>query len=177
MRSIETREIVEKKEKRRARLISALLLLILVGSTAGYAFLSNTATNTSTPAEQNPNGQWSASFEGQDLLFSSSPNSTKDIQAPYITINQYAGKPLYIVSDSEAISNEIASTLGRYTSRVQKACYLNCKEDLPEKDCTENLIIWNQSEDNKIYQQDSCIFIDGDLRAVDAFLYKVFDIK
>ncbi|MBX4196842.1 hypothetical protein KW805_04605 [Candidatus Pacearchaeota archaeon] len=176
MRSIETTELKEERQKKKARLISALLLLMLLGSVAGYAFLSqgDTAAPAAPPAQ---NGQFTTDYQGTQLAFTSPPSSVTAIQAPYVTINQYAGKPLYIVSDSEAITYEISSTLGRYVARWQPACYGNCTEDLPSKDCTENLIVWNQSDENKISQQDSCVFIDGDIRAVDAFLYKVFGIQ
>ena len=73
--------------------------------------------------------------------------------------------------------DEISLSLGRYTGRIQEACYGKCDKDLPEKDCTQNLIVWKDSAENKVYSQGKCVFIEGDLRAVDAFLYKIFELN
>ena len=67
----------------------------------------------------------------------------------------------------------ITNNLGRYASRIQEACYGECERDFPEKDCSENLIVFKEMEERKIYQEEKCIFIEGDLLSVDAFLYKI----
>ena len=93
----------------------------------------------------------------------------------YVDFNNYAGSTVYVVSENQAVFFEISATMGRFL-RVQEACYGPCEEDLPEKNCTDNLIIWQDSPENKVYQEENCVFIDGDMRTVDAFLYDLFGL-
>ena len=60
-----------------------------------------------------------------------------------------------------------------YSYRIQDACYGECERDLPEKSCEEKIIVFRESQEKQIYQEGNCIFIDGDLSSVDAFLYKI----
>ena len=91
-------------------------------------------------------------------------------------IRDYYQQPVYVSSNSTEIANEIMSNVGPYTERIQQACYGNCTTDFPEKNCNENLIVWTPSDTNRVYQKDKCVFIDGDIKAVDAFLYRIFGI-
>lgn len=173
MRKIQTPEEIEKKRKTKTALIGFFMLFILVLSTLGYALLSSGGQPSNQ--EQNPSSN-SLNFQNRILYFSYPYDDVKQIPLETtVKIQNYVGKPLYISSSSNTqISNEILSTLGQYTSRTQEACYGPCELDLPEKDCSENMIIWKDSLETRVYQQESCIFIDGDLRAVDAFLYSLF---
>jgi hypothetical protein len=183
MRPISSKEELEKKKKRKTFLISFLMFLILVIGTAGYAFLSST-DNPSTDGEYKEgearfNGnRWVLAIDGKDFYFLNSPESTGNVSVVVSSsLADYNGLPMYIVSDNNAVSSEIALTLGTYASRVQGACYGPCDKDLPEKDCSENLIIWKDNSENKVYQKQNCVFIEGDTIAVDAFLYHVLGIK
>ncbi|MBI2451825.1 hypothetical protein HYV50_01965 [Candidatus Pacearchaeota archaeon] len=188
IRKIGTEKELEQKKQRMTIAIGLFMLGILVLGTAGFAFLSalsnNPNQNVNDNKNQNAEGQvrnvgnkWELIYQGQPYYFSNSPDSVKNISVEIsFTSFDYSGKQFYIVSDNDAITSEIASTLGRYSSKIQKACYGPCSEDLPEKDCNETLIVWKDSSENKIYQQDSCVFIEGDMRAADAFLYRLFGI-
>ena len=87
----------------------------------------------------------------------------------------YSGTILYIDSANQGILQELASTLTGLPSRIQEACYEKCEKNLPEKSCTDNLIVWIESSENKVYQKDNCIFIEGDISSADAFIYKFFN--
>ena len=182
MRRIETAKETAIRQKRKAKIISFFMLIILVGSIAGFAFLSNPednsqTTNGDTNGEkvQNIGSQWVIKFNGENIILNYGPEDVKNIDVSILyDLNGFYGKDLYIASNNTGITSEIASTLGRYVSKTQRACYLKCEEDLPEKDCTENLIVYIENKENRVYQQDNCIFIEGDLRAADAFLYKIF---
>lgn len=175
MRKIESAEEIEKKVKKRARLFAILMLIILVGSTAGYAFFSNIGDSNVQPKTDNQ-GRWEHTFNGQKLYLSNSPSSVENVDVKVsMTINDYAGKTLYIASENTGIVTEISSTLGLFTSRTQLACYGKCEKNLPEENCTENLIVWKSSAENKVYQSDKCVFIEGDMRAADAFLYTILE--
>ena len=181
IKRIESEEEREKRRKRKNRIFIILMLLILVGSSAGFAFLSKPGSNSNQ--QQNTNvtnvgGSYALNYGTDTLYFSYPPDSTKDIKVDInYGINDYHTSPLYVVSDNDGVFSEIASTLGKYSQRAQPACYGKCDKNLPEKNCTENLIVWNESAQQRIYQEEKCVFITGDLRAVDAFLYKVFNIK
>jgi hypothetical protein len=183
MRRIISEQEKEKKRQRNTFVVSMILLAILVFSTIGYGFLAKTENNvqgndnTDGKGVRNVGDRWVLTSNGQELYFSNSPESVQNISVPlFLTWNDFSGVPLYISSDNEAIKTEVAYTLGRFASRVQEACYGPCEKDLPEKDCTENLIVWRDSLESKIYQEKKCVFIEGDLRTVDAFLYKMFGI-
>jgi hypothetical protein len=182
MRKINSAGDIESRRKRNTLILSIFMLAILVGGTAGYAFITssrgNDQANIDAGGARQIGNRWVVSVEGIDISFANSPESVQDIPVNTLaTVENYRGSSIYIVSDSSAVNAEIATTLGTYASRVQKACYGPCEEDLPEKDCSENLIIWKDGQDNHVYQEDGCVFIEGDLRAVDAFLFKTLGIQ
>jgi len=183
MRKIGSEKNAEEKRKRNTLFLSIFMLIILVGGTAGYAFISNPHSGgVSGDPKENASGRfvgnrWVMSVDGIEMSFAYSPESVSDVPVEAtLSTTTFRGLSLYIESNNNAISSEIASVLSHYASRVQKACYGPCEEDLPEKDCSENLIIWRDSPQNKVYREDNCIFIEGDLKAVDAFLYRTLGV-
>jgi len=106
---------------------------------------------------------------------SNSQESVANIQVKSSkSIADYAGKVIYLDSDSSLVANEIKSTLGLYSSRIQPACFGSCEKNLPELNCSDNLIVWNSSKIDNIYQEDECVFIEGDIKTLDAFIYHTF---
>ena len=181
MKKIETEEDRERRNKKNKTIIGLILIVLMVGSTAGYAislFGGNKEEKTSSN-QPTFNGQyWVINYGGKELAFSYSPEEVKQVPINIaFRIGDYQNVPVFIASDSEEIDREIAGIIGLYAERVQKACYGPCNEsELPEKDCSSNLIVWNISEENNVYQQNRCVFIEGDIKAVDAFLYKILNI-
>jgi hypothetical protein len=176
MQRIETQAQKEARERRKAKYISYFLLTIMVISTAGYALLSYTSTDT--PSSQNNDsgsfGKHPLSVSGQTVYLTFSREGTKNISVEgNITLRDYLGNTLYIASDSSALQYELANTLGKFVSRMQDACYGNCTKNLPEKNCTDNLIVIKESQEQSVSQENRCIFIKGDLQSIDAFLYKI----
>ncbi|MEK6893164.1 MAG: hypothetical protein AABX07_03080 [Nanoarchaeota archaeon] len=183
MRRIETQEEKEKRQKRRTRVFGMIMLLIMVISTIGYAFItfqedSNGSKKSAGQAQaQNFDSRWILDYNGQQMALSSSKESLANIStAIFLDINNYAGNPVYIDSgNSSIILYELASNLESYASKVLPACYGVCDLNLPEKNCSSFLIVYEKANENKVYQQENCVFIEGDVRAADAFLYKIFD--
>jgi len=182
MRNIRTQEEIDKSKKIRGRILAGFMLLLLLGSVAGFAFLSspgnggnvNPQLNTGSGRAYNVGHSWALNFNGQEIYFRYSDEEVKEIDVQvFLGLGDYYGKTLYIDSENREVYNEIVGTLGQLALRVQEACYGECNRDLPIKDCNENLIIYRNGE-NKAYQNQSCVIIDGDLMAVDAFLYKMF---
>ena len=124
---------------------------------------------------QDVNGKWVLDINGQKIYITNSKNDVENISVNVgTTARDFSGKTVYISSDSPLAYNELAYPLSAYASRIQEACYGKCDKNLPEKNCTDSLIVFRQNETGKISQSNNCIFIDGNLREVDAFIYKLF---
>ena len=175
MDRIRSREELEKSKKKKVFWVSVIMLGLLVTSTAGFAFLSggsfgssggavNTGTDSGNPSNQN--------IDYGDVL-DIDENITSipvDIEN---TLYSYSGVNLYIASDDDEALGLIGSALSGYASKISIGCYGACEEDLPEKICSDDLIVYRESNVSRIYQNQSCIFIEGDLDSVRAFVYKL----
>lgn len=162
------------------------MLLILVASTAGYAFFSSpTQDNPTTKTTEGDivfqGNQWIVTHNGRNFYFANSPESETIRQIPVETsvqLTNYFGKTLYIDSENSAVLQEIGLAFQGYAQKIQEACYGSCPDrDIPEKTCEDNMIVWKDSIENKVYQEENCIFIEGDMEAVDAFLFKILGIN
>ena len=181
IRRLQTKEELDRKKKRNNKILSLTMLSILLFSTIGYAFFINPDSSSSN-SNQGQNSDSTQSdkinfqYQGTQFVLISTLNQIKDIPID-ITIGpeSYISQPIYIDIKNEGVLKEITLNLGKISSTIQKACYGKCEENLPEKDCTSNLIVWNQSIDKKVYQKDKCIFIEGDITVADAFIYKLFN--
>ena len=172
-----TAEELQARDLYRKRWLSAFMLLLLVGGSAGYAFLSSPGSDGSAPENVPPDEGYTFTVGSEQLTLRIAPSELGEVNFSLNgTLPNYSAKTLYLDAESDAITSEIASSLGRYASRVQPACYGSCERDVPEVTCSENVIIWTPAEQNSISQQGNCVFIRGDLRAVDAFLYRAFGI-
>ena len=182
MRKLGSDRESKDKNKRNTMIMSGVMLFLLLISTAGYAIVSSSQNSESSEENYegvvNAGNYWTFEHNGQNIYLRNSPDEVRNISVligPQVSVPTYSSSVLYIASENEGVYTEVASSLGRFSQRVQRACYSNCSKDLPEKSCASNLIVWNESSYNLVRQEENCIFIDGDLRAVDAFLYKVFN--
>ncbi|MEK6926826.1 MAG: hypothetical protein AABX11_00185 [Nanoarchaeota archaeon] len=188
MRSIagkEEKAIEEAKRGRRNKIVGLFLLLIMVVSSIGYAFLSGdeqasgSGNQDGTLYEQN--GMWIGSFGQNQVAFSSSPESVKNVSVDVnVTLNDYYQEPLYYVDESNGIYSELSYSLLPFLLRIQPACLNNCTIDAPIKNCSglDNIIVWDKTKtENKVYQNDNCVIMEGDIKAVDAFLYYLFGLN
>ena len=180
MRKIKTQGELEKKNKRNIAIMSILMLFLLVVSSIGFAFISGPGLGSNEQDVQNqedisPYDKISFQYQGVNINLLSSYKDIENISVDNsVSTAPYLGNILYVDAKNIGILQEISSTLGRFSSRVQEVCYGNCKENWPEKNCTENLIVWKESSENKVYKEENCVFIEGDIRAADAFIYKLF---
>jgi len=184
MRRLETEFDRESRQKRNKLILGIILIIVMFGSTLGYAFslFGENSGSGETPQNLNElhyNGQsWIVERDGRILSFRSGLDEVKDIQIPAVSLSDYQNQPLYIASDNDLVMQEIASVMQGYASRVQRACYLSCNDsELPEKDCSSNLIVWKASEANAVTKDGKCIFIEGDAGAADAFLYRLLGMS
>jgi hypothetical protein len=182
MKKLESPNDIKRSERNKKIIVGFVLIFLMVFSTIGFA-LSGIGGGSygESSSEQGKyfNGQyWVYPFGSSELYFT---NDLEEISFDSLdfemSFSDYSGRNLYVDSESEAVINEISLSLGRFAGRVQKACYKECEKDLPEKDCTENIIVWKQTGINQVTQEGQCIFIDGDLELVDAFLYRIFGLN
>ena len=182
MRKIGTDNQIEKRKKSTLA-IGIFILVLMVLSTLGYAFIygpgfSSQQDNPQSSEPTNVGGKWAVNFEGQTFYFTHSKDEVSEIEvSSTANLNDYVNTQLYVDSTNQAVNSELAAVLARYSSRIQRACYGSCEEDIPEKDCTTNLIVWKDAAESKVYQEQNCVFIEGDLRAVDAFLYHLLGMQ
>ncbi len=184
MRAVGTGDENAEKRKRHAQIFSIGLLVILTVSSLGYAFLSNvnlgnssgsSSSGTGSQVQDLGSGQWALQEGSQQILLTTSPDEAKNITFDvHPSLSLLAGQEIYI-SASQDIATELQGALSPYASKIQQACYGSCNLDLPEKDCNSTMIVWQNNADQKIYQKGKCYFIDGDKRAVDAFVYSLFN--
>ena len=181
MRKIMSGEEIAAKEKKRNVVISIILLGIMLLSTAGFAFIYNfdSAKSVQGGKVQSYGDRWAVDIGGNTVTFTISPDEALNgTTMGFISnLNQFYNMPLYVDTDNDAVYSEIGSSLGLYAARVQHGCYSDCSDsEWPEKDCTNNLIVFRENVSKSITQNQSCVFIDGDMGSVDAFLYKTLGL-
>ena len=157
------------------------MVVSLAGGALVYSSDSSNKENTILKEGkiQSMGDRWVTLFGGATFNFAYNPEGAFNVTTLNFIADasKYAGKPLYIDADSEVIYNEIALNLGQMSERFQHACYSNCENSTwAEKDCTDNLVVFRPGNENIISQNESCIFIEGDMRAVDSFLYREIGI-
>jgi hypothetical protein len=151
MRSIGTSEQDELRKQRTVRNFSIFLLVILVLSSVGYAFISSPSdstatTSTTTTGVRQLGDRWVFGPPGGEIALSYGPEDTRNISVNVaMSLEDYVGEPLFLDIPNSAVLNEIGGVLQTYPSRIQEACYGSCERDLPEKDCSNNLISWKES--------------------------------
>jgi len=182
MRKFESKEEIERRRNRNIRIMSGLMLFVMVVSTFafGYSFfVEHDKENNANRQIEQIGEEWVVKYGDNYLRFQSSPyefnNASTNISINInFDINDYYGKVVYVASDNKGSMYEIWQNLGKYTERMQEVCYGNCSENLPEKNCSDLLIVFRESDKRKVYQDENCVFIEGDLKAVDAFLWRIF---
>jgi len=182
---IKTKKEVSKEKKKNQLIVGFLLVVLMVLSTLGFSFLSSDSTSSSVKIQENgleftrQGYYWTTNLQSQEYYFQYLPSQVSNIQIEgSYSIQDYSNKELYFINSNEATS-QILVNLGRYTSRYQEACLdgFPCESNNPLKTCEDNLIIFEQGNETKIYKEDNCVYLVGDsLRASDALIYKLLNI-
>ncbi|MCK4649927.1 hypothetical protein KAT36_01715 [Candidatus Pacearchaeota archaeon] len=149
-------------------------------------------------------GLWKVEIAGGIFGFQYLPSEVDDIDVNLTKeLGEYSGEVLYFVNPNEGVG-EVLNNLGRYILRYQESCLQQdsgesrvggrgsddlgnltskgseyvCEGDLPVKDCSSNLIIFESGNETRVYGDGGCVHIVGDsIRGVDAFLYEVLNVK
>ena len=184
---IRARRESKKKQRMNQIIVGGILVLVMLMSVLGYAFQGG-SDGSSEEIEYNgfkfveQDGYWFTNFEDRELIFLYNPLEIDEKGIGLKTFENYESKPLYIYSENTPALGEIYRNLEGIYQRIQFACPegKECEEDVPEKSCENNFIIIKISQENKIVQENNCVFIEGveeDLAKLsDEFLFEIFSI-
>ncbi len=184
MRRIQTKQAKYRKEKRNQIILGIILVILLLGSIIGYSVSSALNSNNSGVSVEeykglefvNSQGYWILSLQEQEFYFSYLPQEVENVSVlGEYELQEYLEKPLYFVDSDAYVQQEVLLNLDRYVQRYQDACLNNTNCEGPIKTCEDNLIVYSEG-DNKVFKQENCVYIQGDLKAVDAYLYKLLGI-
>lgn len=185
MRKLKTKADLEKKQKKNQLILGIILISLLTLSTAGYSIMNNVTEQNSITSEKGvdfyyQNGLWITDFSDYQFGFQNLPSEVEGVQiSTNLTLGNYQGLPVYFVNSNQGTS-EILNNIGRFVLRYQNACLegQNCTENLPSKDCSSNVFIFEASNETKVVQEGNCIYIYGSsINGADAFLYKILGIS
>ncbi|MAG02653.1 hypothetical protein CMI42_04920 [Candidatus Pacearchaeota archaeon] len=188
------RKILSESEKARKRrsgqlVIGVVLIILMLFSSVGYAFLNN--TDSTSVNRVNYNGldfssdgyYWYFEKYDKEFITSYNPQDLEDEGISFSSsfdITDYDGAVVYYVGEMNEGIVEIDSNLNSYLLRSSRACIGECEEDLPIKGCVDNLIVFEESDNERIYQRDKCVFIaskvQNRLKYADAFLFDALGI-
>jgi hypothetical protein len=195
MKKLMTRAERAKINRRNQFLVGVVLIVLMIISTLGYALMGGSSSTEENQRidyngirfQQN-SGVWIFEIGNQVFGTRYNPKEVEDIEVPItMTLQSYVNQPLYYVEGIGEPVYEIAGNLNeRYVLRLQEACLEETNntrcQDLPMKDCgVDNVIVIQESDDERIYQEENCVFIRASLanqtRYADAFLFKILGIK
>lgn len=193
MRKIETKEKIERRSLITKLIVGVILIGLLVISTAGYAFFNQDGSSSQRVKYNGlnfnlmENGYWEFNIQDQVFDVSYNPLETESINADFdLSLNEIYNKPLFFVSVNPSASQEVIQNLGRYVLRYQEVCFegIPCEDNtLPVKDCSENIIIFKESnlENTSITRDNNCVVIDASYNdqiiAADRLVFKVLEIQ
>jgi hypothetical protein len=194
IRKLQSKDELEKRDHRNKVIMSAVLGLIMLLSTAGYFVMDFSSQKANSIKYNNIefkqiDGYWQFSLNGQSFSVVYNPLETENISAG-ITSNfySYANQPLYFsaepIEEIPGATQEILRNIESLTLRNNYACLDdNCSQDYAIKDCAlDNVIIYQESKNNqtKITQEGKCVrilYASGEAeRASDAFLFKILGV-
>ncbi len=172
----------ENKEVRNRRIGGIVIIVLLVLSTLGFAlsivkFGGDSSTGETTQGFTRNGIYWMYTAGSQSYYFTYHPTELNLSFTSNKTLIDLAGKKVYIDSNIRGSLQEVSNSLGSYLGGLNEACYGPCERDLPEKDCSSDMLVLRENSIESIREKDGCIFIDGNLKTVDSFLYRMLGIN
>ncbi len=201
MKKIMTKEEKDAKDTKNKRILALIIGVVMLFSTASYAFFSfNGNTNSNQALEKmsiagidfmkDDYGYWNFNISTMSFQTRYNPQETTNISMKINkTLSDFYNKMLYFgidkLEDAAPDGNaEIVKNMGKYLTNSQFSCINeNCSEDYPIKSCAENnVIIFKKSEVSSVsFDSNGCILIqyytDDEMRGADAFLYGILGFK
>ena len=184
MKRLLSKEEIEAKETRNKTILSIILVLLLVFSSVGYAFYQSSSTKKEKVEYKDiefakeSDGLWHFFIGESEFATYYNPLETENMSSDIsLNFNDYYQKKVYF-SQSSILegADEISRNLGRF-AYFQYACLGECEENFPEKNCSDNIIIIQESSENLIKQEENCIYImtsqENVIKASDKFLFSI----
>ena len=192
MQKILSVEEKDRKTKIRQFVVGILLISLMLFSTLGFAFSNANQDTTSNRVIYNgiefskDIDYWRFTSNGYEFLTRYNPQEILPLaQSQTSLLSDYTNEPLYFSGEDGEHFIELERNLRGRVLRISKACIdTTCEEDLPIKNCvTDSVIIYKNatnSEEEKIYQEEKCIFIVAQTKNqahyADAVLFKMLGI-
>ena len=189
MKRLISKQEKEKREKKNQTIIGLVLVFIMVSSVIGFGLMYGPGGNADDVENEKivyngfeftyVNGFWTIG----EFAFRYNPQEAPDIGENLTDGTYYVGLPLYIYSESLEAEREISVNLMNIAERIQQACpeEKQCSEDIPIKNCENNFIILKESENERIFQIDKCVYIEGGqenlAKLADSFLFKILGVR
>jgi hypothetical protein len=97
-----------------------------------------------------------------------------------VDLGKYYNEAVYFVNPGIS-SGPIFSNLGGYFLRYQEACLEGTEclnEGLPVKNCSDNIFVFEESGEESIEIDESCVYVRGSgARVGEAFVYEALNIN
>lgn len=193
MKKIQTREEIEKRNKRNQLIIGIILVGLMLLSTGGYAIMSNEGSSSSGFIKYkgikfyNDGGYWKFIYNNNQFITQYNPKETENISVnTNIDLSKYSNSIVYFVTETGEPNNEIYRNIAAFILKQNGACLngINCSANVPVKDCgNDNIIIVKEpleNEKEEVIQDRNCVFIkanyENQTKFADAFLFKLLGI-
>lgn len=186
MRRIVSRHKSEKLRRRNQWIIGFILIFLMFASVLGFAFQGghggNVQEGNGDGTNQNIVNYNGFQFENINgfwvwgsFAFANNPNQVEGITSSESrTADDYRDKILYVDSDSVGAESEIIVNLGQIVESIESV-------DDSFRNCEENILIIESSDQESITQENNCVFIRGSgeslIRMTDHFLFRVLGVK
>jgi hypothetical protein len=199
MRRLKSKKEEAQKRKRNQIIIGVILVVVMFGSVFGLATMNFDNQENGNEIDYNGNEfvnqgtYWYLTMGGREFVFQYNPYQIEEsfnlTTEGLKYLNSYSGAPLYVNSfDNVNAEGEIFRAFNGVALRIQRACLdnngtvdENCPAELPLKDCSSNFIIIQEGEEEIIYQEDNCVFIQGStenlIKLADDYLFRIMGIK
>ncbi|HRZ85691.1 MAG TPA: hypothetical protein P5277_02825 [Candidatus Paceibacterota bacterium] len=190
MRKIDSRENQERKSREKQLIVGIILIVLLIISTIGFAFMSD-EEKSNNQKTVNYNGvkfinngdNWFAQIKGYTIQTKYNPQETENLSIKISSsINDFYKKPFYYTPSLSNGNYEILKNLNQFVERNQEACLSgeNCT-GLVKKTCSDNFIIFKESNLSLVYKSNNCIYIEGPnedhVKLADGVLFKILGIQ
>jgi hypothetical protein len=182
----------QKKAKKNQLIIGLALVGLMIVSTFGIIVNSfgddeeSQEINYQGYVFEQSNGFYILSLGQNQFYFKSNPLELKDLEYDQNytkLISNYLSSPIYLDSIDQVAYAELYQNLINFAQKIQPGCIdeETCQnQNYPIKTCEDNLIIIRIAENNNIYQEENCIFIEGKkedlIKLTDKFLLKIFGV-
>jgi len=165
-----------KKKERKRILVSLVISLLMVISAVAFSF------NLKNSEEENKILKFKYNGKAIEVEMKYRENETESVKRNYFPyFEEFINNKFYFYSDPKLKEKAIRLlSFINYFAVLNEACLQDkpCySEVLPIKDCNNNFIVFEYSEEEEIRKDGNCIFLKGNEtsidKVIDAFFYEI----